>query len=475
MVRDWRRYLLVGVFISSTVTRSYAQPADPGRDLLTSGWQLPYVVAMPQEVAAGPIEAQQPFFDDFAWRSFIALNWPAAVDASGVAKRGVADPQVSISKATGSRVWESWKAAWELFKPTHDPLPFDKYDQLPLTSNRIALTGTGNRTASEKLLVMTSKADSLLDEFNEALTGPLIDQNRNYVRYEIRVNRPEYDAIRDNKWYLASNLPQQVNFASSTPAPVPAYGAVEIKAAWRELIAGKDDFSRYYWTEARLLEPGNPMTVRQAKMGLIGLHIVHKVSPFREWVWSTFEQVDNVPDPARPHPAIYSLNNGTAVPETANGFYYRAEMSKPVKLPIDVPLPTVDDPARTPVQVTRFTPIRADTQRVNTAYQTLLHGTPWEFYELIPTQWPTVRHGGQFNPGGTYPKDADQPFPVSHVANTAAETYFQNTRETSCIECHYQAAATDFSWMLAIRSAPDNPPALERHASLMKTLSNLGK
>ncbi len=450
-----------------------AQPNPPDPALLVSGWQIPFTVAMPQDVAAGPLAPQQPFFDDFSWRSFIGLNWPAALGPGGAPLRGVPDQRTPIAnKPNGARTWETWKSAWELFKPTQDPTPFEEYDGPPAGCPQIKTV-----KQPQRVFVMASKAGSLIDaDLDQALSGPLIDQNRNYVRYEIKFNKTQYDVIRDNRWFIASNLPTQVDFPSSVQVPTPAQGAIELKAAWRELIENQDDFSRYYWTEAHLLEPGNPMTCRSAKLGLIGLHIVHKVSPFREWIWSTFEHIDNVPDPGRPAPKTYSLNNGTAVPVTVNGYNYPPIPNRPPESrPRDQPLPAKSDIRRTPVQVTRFTPIRTDTQQINAAYQKLLHGTPWEFYQALPTQWPTVRRGAQFKPNGAYPGDSGNPFPVAHVANTAAETYFQNSGSTSCMQCHYSAAMTDFSWVLALRASPTTPASIARRETVLEMLRNAVK
>ena len=87
--------------------------------------------------------------------------------------------------------------------------------------------------------------------------------------------------------------------------PNAPYGIVEIKAAWRELTSAQQA-SRYYWEPAYIVEPGNPQSCRFVPMmGLVGLHIAHKASQgsegvvqvtLPEWVWSTFEQIDNVPD-----------------------------------------------------------------------------------------------------------------------------------------------------------------------------------
>jgi hypothetical protein len=93
---------------------------------------------------------------------------------------------------------------------------------------------------------------------------------------------------------------------------------------------------------------------------------------------------------------------------------------------------------------------------MNERYHTLLAGTVWENYELVATQWPT--QPASFKVKGKYPGDCGNPFPPDLVANTVAETYFQVQTSgffgTSCMHCHYRAAPTDFSFVLAIRAHP---------------------
>jgi hypothetical protein len=235
-----------------------------------------------------------------------------------------------------------------------------------------------------------------------------------------------------------------------------------------------DDISRYYTVNALLVENTNiSVNCRQAKMGLVGLHIGHKVSPFREWVWSTFEQIDNVPpdgynpNVGPPPPACsgtkspFSFNNGFAYPPTVNG--YSVEPA-----PVNPPLSQNPSP---PVQVMRNTPIvyqnqvSPTTQDINGQFQKALSGTVWQYYQLVVTQWP--RASGQFVPYpagySNYPTTCDLPIPtdvtfsgipptepIMAVANTTMETYYQTTSMgiASCMHCHYLASGQDFSFML---------------------------
>ena len=92
---------------------------------------------------------------------------------------------------------------------------------------------------------------------------------------------------------------------------------------------------------------------------------------------------------------------------------------------------------------------------LNTTYQALVTGTPFEYYQLIITQWPTQPQTFTLmDNGGVYPGDAGQPFPVNGATNVAMETYFQSQTDAtgaggnSCMQCHYGAGITDFSWIL---------------------------
>jgi len=414
--------------VRGTASATAAAPEPPPP---TKSPVIPYQV--PDHPSAPP-EVVRPFFDSFSWQSFVALNWPAAVDSSSRPVRGKADQEKTIGDIKPPRVWESWKASWETFRKNGvAPSDWSSYDGGgPCSGER----------AGDKTLLMVSKVGSVTDGINEAFSGPLVDQNRNYARYEIRFNETQYNVIRTNQWYLRNKLPTDrnnpVNFPSSVPG---SYGAIEVKAAWRELVAGRDDLNRYYSVDGIIIEPGTPHTCRSAKLGLVGFHIASKVNPFREWIWSTFEHVDNVPASYPPPAGVrYSFNDGRNVPPNPHGFDYQ-----PANLPDGKPIPK--DP--TPVQVSRVTPIPKDTQTMNARYQDLLRGTVWQNYQLVATQWPTTT--GKFKVGGACPQDCDFPFPATAVANTTLETYLQ---PDNCTRCHYMAAQTDFSFILKQAAFP---------------------
>ena len=59
-------------------------------------------------------ERQKINFYVFSWDEFLALNWPALTGPGGLPVRGAPDPNKKPGDS-GTRVWETWKADYELF------------------------------------------------------------------------------------------------------------------------------------------------------------------------------------------------------------------------------------------------------------------------------------------------------------------------------------------------------------------------
>jgi hypothetical protein len=400
-----------------------------------------------KSLKATPLKSR-PSFDRFSWQSFIALNWPADPKIAGKPRYPNKPSVFRKPPAGATTVWESYKESFQLFG-TGDRLPKPWSDP----------TVVGNpckKSKARKTLYMVAKATDVLDDLNEAFSHPLIDQNKNYVYAEVRFNEPYYDFVRSNRYYLKKNLPapsiSPMQMPATTTKP-PRIGAIMIKASWR-FITKEDDTSRYHVITAQVLDPSSG-DCKPQRVGLVGLHIAHKLKDFPEWIWSSFEQVDNVQrGPGATADTPISFNNGTAKPVTPKGWANRPPLAPPL-LPMN---------KRVPVQVTRYNPIPTtptgkSTVDINKQYQALLSGTPWAFYQLVITQWPT--NASDFNlreNGGVYPKDSGQPFPVNGATNTAMETFLQSQTDAagaggnSCMQCHYGTGTTDFSWILQNKS-----------------------
>ena len=272
----------------------------------------------------------------------------------------------------------------------------------------------------------------VLDEFVEAMAGPLLDPQGNFVRYEIRVNLGEWTYINSAQLYNSKRQDQ------AAPITFPSTGinalsdqAIEVKSAWKELTQAEIASNRFYTSQAFILDPSTepPTCSGPTTMGLVGLHIAHKTQHQPNWIWSTFEHVANAPTQGQPIPAGATYNfydpqctvTGVAcdtncVPQQwqslANGApLCRAgqTISQVVRV---IPIP--DGSGQMPDQSQP-----PNTQTLNTQWQAALAGTVWANYQLVSTQW-----------------TAGTTVIPARLANTTMETYFQNDSFGSCILCH---------------------------------------
>jgi hypothetical protein len=411
---------------------------------------LPVVVNVPNVTP----EQARPFFDDFSWRSFIALNWPAVPDKHGVPK-SPDDPKVFTGAGTSyPTVWGTFREAYELYR-------VDDTNPVAFAGSATTNTVCGPTAPGVKILLMAAKSGTLLQDVDQAFSYPLVDQSNNYVYYEIRFNADQYEFVRGNGLYLAKKL-----MAAEMKAPIAMpissaqpyrQGAVMLKAGWKQMTSA-DDASRYYTVKAKIYDTSQRQPVcRDVTMGLIAFHIGHKVDGLAQWVWSSFEQVDNVPNDDGSKPSGHmTLNNGSDDPKTVDGWANRPDSKHEV--PPD---------KRAKAQVVRLNPIPTtpagqSTVDINKLYRKALGNTVWSNYQLVITQWPAVPvPQAQFKPKenqGVYPQDAGGPFPVNNAVNTAMETFFQSQSDAagaggnSCMQCHYGAGNADFSWSLVLRS-----------------------
>ena len=424
-------------------------PLPPGFPTPVINGNIPILVPVPSSVTTP--EQARPFFDYFSWETFIALNWPAQSGNRGQPNQPTT-PSVFLKAGNGySSVWETYRNALDLFESGNQRPP---EWNAPGTSSLCP-----SAPAGASVLEMFAKGSAVGDNIDESFSFPLIDQFKNYAVFEIRFNETQYNFIRgdDNNqstWlYLLKNLLNPIQMPASGPPNIE--GATMLKAAWR-VMTDSDDLNRYYVIDAQVYDPQTKSCVQQ-KVGLVGFHIVRKLKDFPEWIWSTFEQVDNVQrGPGATPTTPISFNNGTNNPQTVNGYF-----NKPAN---KFPNLVSDQSQRVPVQVTRLNPIPttpagSSTVDINKIYQQLLAGTVWQYYELVFTQWPSQPQSFKLiENGGIYPQDSGSAFPVNGVTNTTMETYFQSQSDAagaggnSCMSCHYRADSTDFSWAVKRRA-----------------------
>jgi hypothetical protein len=260
---------------------------------------------------------------------------------------------------------------------------------------------------------------------------PLVDQNGRFVRYSIALNQDEYNYIVANKLYTVPGQKATPNISFPMGSSPTSVGAIEVKAAWKVLGAG-DNPARFFTQQAIVFNnaasapsPGiNPVTV-----GLVSLHIAHKAQGQATWAWSTFEQVDNDTR------SFYNQNctpagSPSCTPNTPTASATSNELSSTGK------------PLNAPVQVVPH--LQPTNPGLNSSFQGLLAGTPFQYYQLI----------------GAAPQVLGASVQETFVPFNAQGPY-------SCIACHSFATATpggqpsDMSFLV---SAPLLKSAHQAHA-----------
>ena len=410
--------------------------------------QVPGDACIPESFSGLPIA----FFDDYSWRAFIALVWPVM---SG--QRGVPDPNQPITAAGVPLVFETYKADWETFQPGGArPSPFDSHSSF-WTSNP-SQSPCPQLKPRDLMLAPISKFGNVGLAGTGDLVSVLMAQNGTFVRYLAAYNRIEFDQILAKDLFLAANFPQNQN--PPGPPIVFANGAVDIKSAWIDMT-GVSNPDRYYTRQAWLVDPISGQC-GQKSVGLVGLHIVQKTPTRPQWIWSTFEQADNVPPPdyVPPTPPAlptrrFTFNDGTAIP-----------------MPNGIPPSFVWSDAKNattppqPVNIQRLNPIHPSTAATNAVWQKALkaQNSVWQHYQLTMTQWPVPPNApaNPGTPGFSFPGFGA----TSAFANTALETWDQTNIRTGCMNCHNVVQNNDFLWSLKVNAfTPGQSTLMLRPAS----------
>lgn len=379
---------------------------------------------LPGDVVGG---ADASAIDQFSWASFVAINWPTSGSVIGQGGDGVA-------------VWQSWKSDTDILVPQGQvPIPFKQPSPIPAACTQVAPPGTRILTHDTKM--------GQLGNFNTPGNGPLIDQNGEYVRFEILVNEPMYDFIVSNTLYskagqAAYNPGGVVAFPAGTVNGAP--GAVMLKVAWKIMGPG-DNPMRFHTAMAYLYNPAQSPACQLKKVGMVGMHISHKTANAPQWVWSTFEHADNVPVAGSAGGGPFSFSDGAAA--------HRSTGCDGTGCNI-VPAGKWDPNSgvKTPVQVARLVDFTATAKTQNTAFAAALlavdPSSVFANYRLVGTQFPSDVTN-QNNPAGV-------PLPP-FLSNATMETFLQGETpnvSSSCANCHYQATMSDgrlgdFSYILA--------------------------
>lgn len=387
-------------------------------------------------------------FDFYSWLTFIAVNSPADGKTIGQGPRPAGDAM------TKWEMLENYRSLADVMLANGEKPQWGKRVVPPQCQ---ALDGPG------KIVLQLGEA-----AWNQPFrTGPLIDQSGHYALFDILMNKPMFDYIDTNALYNAqgqAQFDQDIAFPAGdnlvTPQGNGHMGAVMLKVSWRILDPVKDAavMSKYHTAQALIVFPGplpndggtkiGPTCVEQT-LGLVGFHVGHKTKFAPQWVWTSFEQVDNAPsqqDIANKnlHPP-YTFYNATCAPSQCAPNHTPSDPWDP---PASLTFHSSD--RSQVVRTTILPPVVADeVADLNVKFRALLKGTVWENYELLATQWPSDA-GSKTDCNGA-------PAPA-FLANTTLETYSQGVvplASSSCMACHGNATTqhnpatpSDFTFIL---------------------------
>jgi hypothetical protein len=427
----------------------------------------------------------QSMFDSYAWKSFIAICWPNKTPLSEEnQRRGDPDTKAPFTNnIKDPMVWETYKPTFEVFQPgdiSWNPVNQNWNSPVP----KFAENSCNPDDDYQFVITMSSKTRDVVNETGQAFAGSfgyLVDQDNKRVRYEVLLNRTEFEYLIGDGRAATLNLTpggpkgmiNKVHFPDTRNDTLYGQGSMEIKSAWKELCLDDscnqqdaknlDGARKRFLVRKALIYDEETKSCRTAQMALVGLHIARKTYFAPQWIWMTFEHKDNVPD-------------ANVNPEEAKGIFYSAERAKAAdsldcsQWPFLFPkaeiinCPNVDlnrfmDGLKmAPNQLTRLVPIDSVAQKFNTAFQAELKkiDSPFANYILVNTQW--ALNGRQQNKTVSKLNCEDNGLDTdcfkmipSYLRNSVIESYMATYCEVkakpmqvsnrSCMSCHGTAGA----------------------------------
>jgi hypothetical protein len=390
-------------------------------------------------------------FDFYSWRTFIALNSPA--DGSPI-------EQAQADKPTRWEDMDSFKQLLDVMLPAASQPPKWPADRAGMAAERERLVPPECRELHQKMpsrLIVKMIEESFNEPFK---TGPLIDQQGHYAIFDILMNRQMFEYIMvhqlNTKAGQAANADLSVDFPAGQNSNK-TFGAFMLKVSWKILSPAEIQARNFHMVDALVLmpPPDDPKAKRQClseTLGLIGFHAVHKTASRPQWIWTSFEHVQNVPD--KDEVTANKLNGPYNFFSVGCGDHCPVVNATPPR-PWD-PDPTLelkfrrDDSFKS--QIVRETPLTNAAKNMNKIFQSMLQNSVWKNYMLLNTQWPSA-----FGCTSLHAQSSDAPAPKtdflkqpdmtcspapSFLANSTLETYSQGNvplASSSCIACHGNA------------------------------------
>jgi hypothetical protein len=419
--------------------KAYPTNTSLSADLIVPGMLPPCAPAVTDQGAfRDAIDNLQRGFDLYSWLTFVALNSP--VDGA-------------------KRIGDDAPTVWESYRQLPD-LMLEGGKEPPKWGDPIEIPAAcGGGVLKPGTMVIHMEEETYDQPFK---SGPLIDQNGNYALFVILMNKQMFQFIFDNKLYSRKdqeNFAGVVDFprgANGIPNGLPiGIGAIMVKTSWK--VLGPNEAEKFHTIDGLIYTPEkkNPAVAASCvtkKLGMIGFHVGHKTEFAPQWVWTTFEHVNNVPDHAdavarRNLLSQYNFYDPNCDTE-------KCRVNQIPERPWD---PSVQPfPNGFKSQITRVIPLTKDVVQINALVHAVpdIKGTVWENYMLVSTQWPTDFKNKVDLTGVPAP---------TYLANTTLETYSQGEiplASSSCMACHLnattrppavskrQAVPSDFTYIL---------------------------
>jgi hypothetical protein len=281
------------------------------------------------------------------------------------------------------------------------------------------------------------------------------------------MNRQMFEYIRKNNLFskdgqraaagLAVDFPPGQN-TDTTKNIVADLGAFMLKVSWKILGPEEIEAGNFHMVDALVSMPVREGSTAKPpclpeKLGLIGFHAVHKTASRPQWIWTSFEHIQNVPDrnevTAKTFHGAYNFFNvncrDDCPPENATPPREFWQPDLALKLEFG-------DTFRS--QIVRETPLTNAAKHMIDIFHDILKGTVWVNYMLLSTQWPS-----NFGCTFVHAQSSDAPAPKTdflkqpdmtcspaptYFANSTLETYSQGEvpmASSSCIACHGNAVS----------------------------------
>jgi hypothetical protein len=386
-------------------------------------------------------------FDFYSWLTFLGLNAPAD------------DSRIDNAKPNTTTKWEQSSNFRQLLDVMREDGKASKWEDKKIIPPECL---TQYNKLNGKVMVI----EMIEESFNEPFkTGPVIDQQGNYAIFDILMNRSMFEYIQEHNLQSRAgqrskeNASLKVDFPAGANRAVGEPGAVMLKVSWK-VLDWPNERQNFHTIDALVLmprdlnEPGKPPCLRKT-LGLVGFHVGHKTEGRRQWIWTSFEHIKNVPEQRE-------VDNKQE--QGPYNFYKVGCDTRQCRVNQTPPTPWEptyknglkfhDSKFRS--QITRVVALTDETKQMNDQFQRIVGNTVWKNYMLLSTQWPSdfrcaakkddVSRPLPPTPATDFKKEPDMncaPAPT-FLANSTLETYSQGTNplaSSSCMACHGNAVS----------------------------------